>query len=64
MMLGQLIVFLATRDIPVNRLVLAALLTGGYMFMGILFEGRRLIRELGDRNRVYKIEVGIFYALR
>lgn len=63
MMLGLLIVLWATPDMPVSRLVLAALLTA-YIFVGILFEEHGLIREFGDKYRDYKKEVGMFFTLR
>lgn len=63
MMLGLLVVFWATPDMSVSRLVLAILLTV-YLFIGIQFEERALVQEFGDKYREYKKEVGMFCTFR
>ncbi len=63
MMLGLLIVFWATPDMSVTRLVLAVLLTI-YLFIGIQFEERSLIQEFGDKYKAYKKDIGMFFTFR
>ena len=63
MMLGLLIVFWATPDMSVTRLVLAVFMTI-YMFIGILFEENALAQEFGDKYENYKKEIGIFFTFR
>ncbi len=63
MMLGLLIVFWATPDMSATRLALAVLLTI-YLFIGIQFEERSLIQEYGDKYKVYKKDIGIFFTVR
>ncbi len=61
MMLGLLIVFWATPDMPASRFVLAVLLTV-YTFMGIWFEERSLRQEFGGKYLDYKKEIGRFFT--
>ena len=63
MMLGLLVVFWATPDMSVTRLVLAVLLTI-YLFIGIQFEERSLIQEFGGKYEAYRKDIGMFFTFR
>jgi protein-S-isoprenylcysteine O-methyltransferase Ste14 len=61
MMLGLIVAFWATPEMSATRFVLAALLTI-YIFVGIRFEERSLIKEFGDTYRNYQKTIGMFFT--
>ena len=63
MMLGLLLAFWSTPEMSATRFVLAALLTV-YIFVGIQFEERSLIKEFGERYRDYQRQIGMFFTLK
>jgi len=63
MMLGLLLALWASPEMSATRLVMASLLTC-YMFIGIQFEERSLVKEFGATYRKYQQEVGMFFTLK
>ncbi|MCR9193411.1 MAG: isoprenylcysteine carboxylmethyltransferase family protein [Hyphomonas sp.] len=56
MQLGVIVLLFATPHMTVGHLLLAASMTA-YIFVGLHFEERALIREFGDRYRTYQAQV-------
>ena len=63
MMAGLLVVFWAAPEMTATRFVLGLLLTL-YVFLGIRFEERGLIREFGETYKNYRDKTGMFYTVR
>ncbi|MEO1199646.1 MAG: isoprenylcysteine carboxylmethyltransferase family protein [Pseudomonadota bacterium] len=60
MQLGVIILLFATPHMTVGHLLLAAAMTG-YIFVGLHFEERALIRQFGDRYRAYRGQVPLLF---
>jgi protein-S-isoprenylcysteine O-methyltransferase Ste14 len=56
--LGLLIAFWAAPTMSVGHLLFSIAMTG-YIFLGVWFEERDLIRQFGDRYRLYREQVGM-----
>jgi protein-S-isoprenylcysteine O-methyltransferase Ste14 len=63
MMLGLLLAFWSSPEMSSTRFVLATLMTA-YIFVGIQFEERSLVKEFGDKYRQYQEEIGLFFTLK
>ncbi len=63
MMAGLLVVFWATPDMSMTRFVLGLLMTL-YVFIGIRYEERGLVREFGETYNQYQKQTGMFYTFR
>jgi methanethiol S-methyltransferase len=63
MMAGLLVVFWATPDMSMTRFVLGLLMTL-YVFIGIRYEERGLVRDFGETYNQYQKQTGMFYTFR
>ena len=61
-MLGALMGFCLVPEMSVNQALLAVLMST-YVFVGIRFEERDLLREFGDSYQKYRDRVGMFVSL-
>ncbi len=56
-------ILLWTRDLDLARITVSLVLSA-YLVVGTLLEERKLVREFGDRYRIYQREVSMFLPLK
>ncbi|MEM9999918.1 MAG: isoprenylcysteine carboxylmethyltransferase family protein [Pseudomonadota bacterium] len=60
MQLGVIVLLFATPQMTFGHLLLAASMTA-YIFVGLYFEERALVRQFGDRYRLYQAQVPLLF---